>query len=86
MDYLKNHLCGYSGKKETLCSHFLYADEPGMMHGKKELKLYYAYCTANGKCRSLGCIASFTGNSPTWCPKREKLKECDKHNGKSVGR
>lgn len=72
------HLCGSMYDKSCQYEHLLYANHPGMTYGKKELKLYYAYCTANGKCRSLGCVATFTGNSPTWCPKRQ-LEKDEKH-------
>lgn len=76
MDAFENHLCGRYSDKETHCEHFLYADKPDMTFGKKSLNQYYAYCTAGGRCRSLGCVASWTGNSPTWCPKRQaKTKE-----------
>lgn len=78
MEPLKSHLCGSYHKKETQCEHFLYADKPDMIHGKKKLNQYYAYCTAGGKCRSLGCVASFTGNSPTWCPKRQAKNKKNK--------
>ena len=72
------HLCGsvYDTAAEDRCPSLLYADKPGMTHGNKTLRPYYAYCTANGRCRSLGNVATFTGNSPTWCPRR---KEKEKH-------
>ena len=68
------HLCGgvYDKKTEGRCPSLVYADKPGMTHGKKLLKLYHAYCMAEGRCRSLGCVSSFTGNSPTWCPLRKE--------------
>ncbi len=70
------HLCGsvYDAKAADRCPNLLYVDKPGKNHGKKPLKLYHAYCTANGRCRSLGCVSSFTGNSPTWCPRRKELE------------
>ena len=49
-----------------------------ILAGKKKLQQYYAYCTAEGRCRSLGCVASFTGNSPTWCIKRQALNKSNK--------
>lgn len=70
------HLCGYV-RTDNHCEHLLYADEPGMTVGKKQLQLYYVYCTSEGRCRSLGCIASFTGNSPTWCPKRKERNNAE---------
>lgn len=70
-DAFKNHLCGSAYNAEKRCEHLLYADRAGLRCGKKELKLYYLYCTAEGRCRSLGNLATFTGNSPTWCPKRQ---------------
>lgn len=75
MGVFDSHLCGSYHQKETQCEHFLYADESGMTIGKKKLQQYYAYCTAEGKCRSLGCVATFTGNSPTWCIKRQALQK-----------
>ena len=76
-----NHLCGniyarssHSTTSPDCCPNLLYVDKPGMMHGKKLLKLYYAYCLAEGRCRSLGCVSNFTGNSPTWCPKRKEME------------
>lgn len=79
----ENHQCGNiyissSGSKTSpdRCPFLLYVEKPGMMHGKKSLKLYYAYCLAEGRCRSLGCVSNFTGNSPTWCPRR---KEKERH-------
>ncbi len=76
-----NHLCGNiyvttsgSGNTPDRCPNLLYADKPGMMHGKKPLKHYNAYCLAEGRCRSLGCVSNFTGNSPTWCPRRKELE------------
>lgn len=67
---INTHLCGSVYDKNKTCPHLLYADGHGMKYGKKELKPYYVYCTVGGKCRSLGCVASFTGNSPKWCPKK----------------
>lgn len=70
------HLCGsvYDKKADGRCPNLLYVDKPGMI--KKPLKLYYVYCLAEGRCRSLGCVSNFTGNSPTWCPRR---KEQERH-------
>lgn len=67
------HFCGniYGGKK---CENLLYASKKGMKVGKRELQLYYVYCTADGRCRSMGCAASWTGNLPKWCPKRRELE------------
>lgn len=65
------HLCGSVYNANDRCENLLYVSQPDTMCGSKKLKLYYVYCTADGKCRSLGCVASFTGNSPTWCPKRK---------------
>ena len=67
---IKNHLCGSPYSEEGRCPSLLYNCEDGAVNGKKTLRKYYLYCTAEGKCRSLGNIASFTGNSPTWCPIR----------------
>lgn len=72
---IDTHLCGSIYDKNNSCPYLVYATNPGMKHGRKELKLYYAYCTINGRCRSLGCAASFTGNSPKWCPKRIELEK-----------
>ena len=48
-DALKFHLCGspYGGEEEK-CEHLLYATKEGQTHGKKGLKRYYVYCTAEG--------------------------------------
>lgn len=72
-DWEKTHLCGsmYSDKK---CENFVYATEPDMKIGKKVLQRYYVYCTAEGRCRSMGCAASWTGCSPKWCPKRQAME------------
>lgn len=72
------HLCGsiygaYPGLDR--CEHLNYVTEEGQMHGKKPLRRYHVYCTAGGRCRSMGCVASFTGNSPTWCPKRKEMEQ-----------
>ena len=68
------HLCGdYHGRNDH-CEYILYADKVAE-HKGKELLPYYVYCTAEGKCRSMGCAASFTGNSPRWCPKRQALEQ-----------
>lgn len=66
------HLCGPYHIEDKRCPHLLYADKADMKHGNKLLKQFYVYCTANGRCRSLGCVATFTGNSPTWCPRRKE--------------
>lgn len=71
------HLCGSVYGKKSRCEHLLYADEENMVVGKKRLNLYYVYCTAEGRCRSMGCLASFTGNSPVWCPKRKEKENND---------
>lgn len=73
---METHLCGpiYDKKAAGRCPSLLLADTPGMKHGNKTLKLYDIYCTAEGRCRSLGNLASFTGNSPTWCPVRKELE------------
>lgn len=77
-----NHLCGniYATGSGSIalpdrCPNLLYADKAGIKHGKKPLKQFYAYCLAEGRCRSLGCVSSFTGNSPTWCPRRKELEQ-----------
>ena len=72
MDYLKTHLCGDYHTAKNRCEHLLYVNTDDAVFGKKKLQKYYLYCTAGEKCRSLGCVASFTGNSPVWCPKRQK--------------
>lgn len=70
------HLCGsvYEKTAAGRCPGLLLADKPGIKHGNKTLSLYSVYCTFQGRCRSLGNLASFTGNSPTWCPKRKEMK------------
>lgn len=72
---MNTHLCGsvYDASAEGRCPHLLYADKPEMMRGKRKLQLYSAYCTADNRCRSLGNVATFTGNSPTWCSRRKEL-------------
>lgn len=70
------HLCGsvYSScSDQERCEHLIYAAKQGQKHGKKTLQQYNVYCIAEGRCRSLGNVASFTGNSPTWCPRRKEL-------------
>lgn len=64
----KTHLCGgiYGDKR---CEHLLYVKESGQTHGKKVLQQYYVYCTAGGRCRSMGCAASWTGCSPNGAPR-----------------
>lgn len=74
LDIGGTHLCGSLYNKDKRCEHLLYATEPDMKSGKKLLKQYYVYCTADGHCRSLGKAASWTGNSPTWCPKRKAME------------
>ena len=76
-DYLKNHLCGsiYGLSGLDKCPSLLYVTKKGTMHGKRELGLYNVYCTAEGRCRSLGNVGSFTGNSPTFCPIRRQMEE-----------
>ena len=71
--YEKTHLGGsiYSSDR---CEHLLYATEKGQTHGKKALQQYFVYCTAEHRCRSMGCAASWTGCSPKWCPKRKALE------------
>ena len=66
---VNTHLCGglYS---DTRCEYLMYITEKGVLYSKKQLKQFYIYCTSEGKCRSMGCSASWTGNSPKWCPKR----------------
>lgn len=71
---LDTHLCG-SIYGENRCKYLVYPTSDNETVGKKVLKKFYVYCTAEGRCRSMGCVASFTGNSPTWCPKRREL-EC----------
>lgn len=73
------HLCGDYYKKDEHCEHILYATPNNNEHKGKRLNLYYVYCTAENRCRSLGCSASFTGNSPTWCPKRRAKHTADEH-------
>ena len=68
------HLCGsIYGADSERCPHLLYATKKDQKHRNKPLKQYNVYCTAEDRCRSLGCAASFTGNSPVWCPKRKAL-------------
>ena len=71
---VENHLCGSVYGDGERCEHLLYVTEDGVTRGKRTLQKYYVYCTAAGRCRSMGCVGSWTGNSPTWCVKR-KLKE-----------
>ena len=69
-DATNTHLCNpYNGEQ---CPMFFRTDEHGGTAGAKQLKPFYCYCKANGRCRSLGGLASWTGNSPTWCPRRRK--------------
>lgn len=76
MSDIKNHYCGsiYGASGFDKCPALLYVTEKGTMHGKRELTPYTVYCTAEGRCRSLGCVAGFTGNSPTWCPVRKRVE------------
>lgn len=76
------HLCGSYNDPERRCPHLLYVRgediyprELDEIRKGRMLKKFHLYCTADGKCRSLGCVATFTGNSPTWCPKRREVKE-----------
>ncbi|MBR4657315.1 MAG: hypothetical protein IKO68_12310 [Oscillospiraceae bacterium] len=71
---MDTHLCGnyYNKNADGRCPDLVYANKDGLTHGRKPLKKYSVYCTAEGRCRCLGNIASFTGNSPTWCPKRKE--------------
>lgn len=69
--HLPYHLCGSVYEAEGRCEHLLYVDQDGMMYGRRALQKYYVYCTAEGRCRSMGCAASWTGNSPKWCPRRK---------------
>ena len=71
MNYADTHLCG-SPYEDPHCKHLLYANKPGMTHGKKALRQYDLYCLSEGRCRSLGNIATNTGCSPKWCPKRRE--------------
>ncbi len=75
------HLCGSLYDEKNRCPHMLYVigSNEALLMGKrkdgslkfKKLKRHYVYCKAEGHCRSMGCAASWTGNSPTWCPKRK---------------
>lgn len=76
------HLCGSLYDPDDRCEYLMYVTQPDTLYGNKKLNQYYVYCTADGRCRSLGCAASFTGNSPTWCPKR---KSAANGTGTSVG-
>ena len=72
---MNTHLCGSLYEKHgPKCPHLLYATEKDQMYGKKKLNQYYVYCTAEGKCRSMGCAALWTGNSSKWCPKRRETE------------
>lgn len=72
------HLCGSLYDANDRCEHLLYIIQSDTIRNGRPLKQFYAYCTANGRCRSLGCAASFTGNSPTWCPKRQAMQHEEK--------
>ena len=67
------HLCGIEAGKDR-CPDLLVANKEGMKYKEKPLKIYSSYCTAGGRCRCLGNLATFTGNSPTWCPRRKELE------------
>ena len=70
------HLCGsVYGNDSERCPYLLYPTKKDQKHGDKPLKQYSVYCTVDNRCRSLGNAGSFTGNSPTWCPKRKALAE-----------
>ena len=71
------HLCGsvYNQKDASRCPSLNYVTEDGQKHGKRPLQKYNVYCMAEGRCRSLGNVATFTGNSPTWCPRRKELEQ-----------
>ena len=76
-DYERTHLCG--GLYGDHCKHLLYATEDTYLKGAKRLKKYHVYCLAENRCRSMGCAASWTGCSPTWCPKRKAMKEASEN-------
>lgn len=71
MTQIDTHLCGNIYDNSNQCEHLVYAMKDDMSVEKKKLKKYYVYCTAGGKCRSLGFAPGFTGNSPISCPKRK---------------
>lgn len=76
-DYEKTHLCGNlyaagnTGADGVCCPHLVYVTDKDSVSPKgKKLKQFDVYCMAEGRCRSMGCAASWTGCSPTWCPRR----------------
>lgn len=64
------HLCG-SKRDNTLCEFFLESEKDTVINGKK-LDNWCYYCTAENKVRKIGSGGSWTGLSPTFCPKRKK--------------
>lgn len=75
-DYRKTHLCGSAyGSADKRCEYLLYASNGVEQIGKKKLQQYHVYCTSEGKVRTMGCMASWTGCSPKWCPKRKAMEE-----------
>lgn len=78
IDYEKTHLCGDLYGEQ--CEHLLYVTDSVKavsvrVNGRKrDLQKYFVYCLAEGRCRSMGCAASWTGFSPKWCPKRKALE------------
>ncbi len=68
------HLCG-SPYDEQHCKNLLYATNEVREYKGKQLDTYCVYCTANGKARKIGSMASWTGLTPKWCDKRQKAEQ-----------
>ena len=71
--YTDTHLCGTDNGQP--CEYlFRTYDGAELRNAPKRLtrtlEPHCFYCRAERKFRKIGGVASFTGNSPKWCPKR----------------
>ena len=83
-DYERTHLCGNlyaAGNTDAsgvCCPHLVYVTDKDSVSPKgKKLRQFDVYCMAEGRCRSMGCAASWTGCSPTWCPRRREQEAAE---------
>lgn len=75
---IPNHYCGSAYDTDgSRCPNLYYhTGETGEKDSAsgRPMKQYYVYCRRDGRLRSLGCIATWTGITPKDCPIRQKAE------------
>ena len=65
--------CGtiYGDSSDT-CPYLRYVVDNETYFKNRKLKKFDVYCIAEGRCRSMGNAASWTGRAPKWCRQRRE--------------